>query len=349
MKASVLVLLFALIVTSAYPQLKFNGLLRNDASIAKQTNAAPVFSDTLETRLILSEKAEQWRFYADARVYLYSGAAAVLTGLQMKINLLRAFIRFYTPVGDFTVGKTYINFGAMGVFNPLEAAKTVTFSDLKYDREGLIALQYELPIGSETKLMMYASPSMNWTNCAGGMQFSTHIGTFDLGIAVNRKQVNRTVVGAYFKGDIELAVTGGYAFHIDDYAKDYFSEANLGLEYSFLDGKLVANLIGYYDQRGADTISNYNLFSTDDKYFNAKWYLYGALSYAYDEFISFGVSAFVNLIDFSSVILPSFSYTVSDGLTLQLIGGILTGTGKSEFSRDKLGEFSCTARLETKL
>jgi hypothetical protein len=105
----------------------------------------------------------------------------------------------------------------------------------------------------------------------------------------------------------------------------------------------------YYDEHGAEKINDYTLVSTDDKYFTAKHYIYGNILYRYDEFLSFQLNAFVNLVDGSGLLIPAVKYTLADGLDLTGMAAITLGQDTQEFSRNKYGDYSALLRLEGKL
>ena len=361
--------LLFLFFSTGTAEIKLNGLFRNDFIIGDQTNKVGM-SDVLENRLLFTRKTDNWRFYTDLRIYLLYGEAAntpftitlppwtngmsaivIQTNLDIPVNLnlMRAFVRFYTTAGDFTLGKTYVNFGKKGVFNPFEMNKSLNFSDLEYDREGILALAWNMGWDNGLELSTYVSPQKGWTNSAGGFSTETHVGSFDIGAVYNRKQYGRNVAGFYFQGDIELGVHGAWAYHCDDYGNNPAHEINFGLDYSFFAGKLIIAADYYHSTAGATNTNAYTAVSHQDRFLQASDYVYANISYIRDEFFSAQCSAFVNLIDGSTLILPMMRYTLFDGLDWTVQGGILAGTKHSEFDPEKLGTWSLDVRMEAKL
>lgn len=378
---TILVSLF-IINTAAYSEISLNGLLRNDMSIGPDSNyEKTLFDDVLETRLIFTRKTEEWKFYADFRAYLYYGDSiqqeiqagvneaqgiiamlglpfiledslqldSILDGGVPSLNLMRAFVRYYSPVGNITLGKTYINFGTLGIFNPFEMNKTVSMSDLSYDKSGILALSWEIPINDDSGVNIYIKPTSPLSNTGTGLSVYTHLWTFDMGAVYNRKGLNQNVMGVYFKGDIEVGIEGAWAFHIDDYGTNNFNEAKLGIDYSFFDGKLITAVVAYYSEAGAENTNDYDPLSTDDKFYIAKWYMYVNISFAANEFFSVKLDTFINLIDSSTIFIPSVDYTIANGLKTGLQFMYVLGRDDMEFSRDKLGEYRVNFRVEVKL
>lgn len=362
---------------AAHAEIGVNGFLRNDAAFTFSSNQA-VFNDVLENRVLLSRKTDNWKFYLDLRMKLYYGQAAsqisqaetgiastlallypaltnssaalLLSGGGIVFSLPRAFVKIYTPAGDVTVGKTYVNFGIPGIFNPFELDKTVNFSDLSYDKNGILAVDYDYPLGNLAGGQLYVSPQDPLSNTAAGGSLYWHLGTFDAGLAANRTGYDRTLAGAYFKGDLGIGVHGGYAYHFDDHFTNNFNEANLGADYSFFGGKLITSLDFYWADNGAESTNDYNLNSGADKYFTAKYYLYGNVTADFDEFTAATLDAFVNLVDGSGIVMPGLSITAFDGLFVTLrLAYVWSEDENTEFSSKRYGSLGALVRVEAKL
>ena len=340
--------------------IELSGALRNDALIMINTNNS-LFSDVIENKLVFARNTEDWRYYADLRVYLYFGGAtnqsAGTGGIQTNIavpysiDLMRMFIRYHSGVGDFTAGKTYVNFGILGVFNPFEMSKQVNLQDLNYDKDGILALTHNFSFSGLSGGSWYVAPQMYLTNSGLGGSLFFNQSKFDFGFVANRKAYDQNLTGAYLKGDLEVGVNASYAYHFDDFLTNRFSKASAGIDYSFFDGKLIPSLTFYYDEKGAEKTNDYNPLATDDKYFLAKYYIYGNITYIYDEFLSFQFNMFLNAIDGSAILMPQVKYTLSDGLDLTGLFIWFTGTGEQEFSPDRynFGQYAVDFRLEGKL
>lgn len=343
------IMLLAAFWCGAYPAIELSGGVRNDAYFQKTTNDWR-FGDVLENKLIFSRKAEDWRFYGDLRVDLLFGfASQMLAGMNFTVNLPRLFIRYNSPIGDFTAGKTYVNFGNPGIFNPFEVMKTINFSDLAYDKEGMLAFLYDFSFNDLSGGKLYFGPSSGITNSAIGGSLYVNLFSFDAGLVANRKDIDKNITGLYFKGDLEIGINASWAYHFTDAFTNNFNEASAGIDYSFFDGKLFTGLTFYYDEKGAANTNEYANALVSDVYQKAKYYLYGTISYQHDEFLGFRFDAFLNLVDYSSVLMPSVSYMISDGLTLTLLFDAVLGDDNQEFTRDLYGEYTFLLRVEGKL
>lgn len=349
LRKNIILLIILLYTYPAFSAVKLTGTARNDAigSIMPSFD----FNDILETRLVIDADVSDWKFYGDGRVYAYYGEEAAADGYY-DVKLMRSFIRYFSPIGDFTLGKTYINFGNAGTFNIFDSNKNVTFTDLTYDKEGILALEYmfykDNYFSGKIYGGMYHLDIIDFTppEYCGGFSFAGNADNFDFGMVANRMGNDRNLTGIYFKGDIEIGVQGAYGLHFDDRFDRYFSEANAGLDYSFLEGHLYLSLLFYMNGTGADTIGDYKYSA--DYFLSSRYYVYCNLTTMIDEFMSIQVDYFVNALDGSLLVLPSMKYTFLDGLSAQLIFSIPVGIDDQEFSYNRLGYLNFLFRVEGK-
>ena len=259
-------LLMAAAGSGVFADIGLSGSVRNDAYFQKTTNDWR-FGDILESKLIFTRKAEEWRFYGDLRVYLYYGFPAQLIpgGTNgFLVNIPRLFVRYNSPIGDFTAGKTYVNFGNPGLFNPFEVMKTINFSDLNYDKEGLLAFEYDFAFSDLSGGKVYISPATGITNSAFGGSMTVNLFGFDIGAVANRKAIDKNVGGIYLKGDLEVGLNLSWANHFNDRFNTNYNEASAGIDYSIFDGKFFTGLTFYYNEKGAMNTNEYTYPTADD-------------------------------------------------------------------------------------
>jgi len=330
-------------------ELKVSGLLREDAHylyFPDNRERKDYFANLLETRLILDRSREDWSFYADGRLYLYSGEFQKIYG-PTKLNLMRAMMRYFSPVGDFTLGKIYVNFGNSGLFNPFEIDKLVQLSDLQYAREGLYAFEYYFPWQELSGLKAYAGFHEPFKyNPVGGISPSWHIGKFDLGGVFNHSGPGKNLAGIYFKGDALVGIQGSWGAHTDDQLEYRYSEVSGGIDYSFLEGKIVATLLFYYNENGADDYKKY--VYNNESFLLAKYYGFFSFAWMIDEFWNIQLNGLANFVDRSAVIMPNVSVLITNGLRLFIQMNYYTEKKDAEFSREKSGDFYALIRVEGK-
>ena len=299
----------------------------------------------MENRFLLQKKSAAWKYYFDLRLFFYSGSAATLYG-DAKYRLLRGFIKYYTNIGTFVIGKTYINFGALSMFNPFDMDKNVNFNDPAYDKEGKIALQYDFSFSKLAGGKIYISPQNKPQNSLFGSSLYFNISKFDLGFIINRYGKDNIISGISFKGDLLLTVFGNIGLHLNDVFQRKFLEANLGIEYYF--GSTLFQFIYYFNESGKDNISQYTFYYNNDHYLQAKHYGLINISYIYDYFLNFYGYSFLNFIDGSTLDLLGAKITVNNGfdVSLEIFG--LTGKGLEEFSSSLYGSYGILCRFQVK-
>jgi len=340
---------------NAAAEITWSGAIRNDLYVFDRDGQAMAF-DLLENQLVLQRSTPEWRFYGDLRVNLYRGDLAGLADTGdaelppelMRVRVLRGFVRYFSEAGDITVGKTYVNFGVAGLFNPFELDRAYNVTDVGYTREGVIAVTDEIAFGDLAGLKLYLSPSADNSQMAGGADAHFHVGSFDAGVVGQRVGRDNTVIGAYAKGDLELGVQAAAACHLDDHGSYRYAEAAAGADYSFGEGKWVATVLGYYNGGAAvDRDSLVPLGSATA--FSSRFYVYADLRWAPDEFSQARVSCLVNASDGSSLVIPSATWMLADGLSLNLQALVPTGTAGTQYSSTSLGRVIGLARVEAKL
>jgi len=335
-----------------------SGLLRNDSTYArfdKNTIQRDYFSNLLEARLILERKRIDWNFYTDMRLYRFEGGDKM--GIQKaqydknQAKLMRAFLRYFSSIGDFTIGKLYINAGNSGIFNPFELDKSFQFSDLQYAREGFSGIEYSLPWNlNNFNLFTATGKNFKYEPVAGynpiyGTSLQLHFLTIDAGMAMIHTDRNNNRSGLFFKGDMILGVQGSYAAHIDDKIKFQYSEANAGIDYSFYSGKITTTLLYYYNEKGARNKINYQMSA--ESFLKARDYILLSGVYQIDEFWNIQLPVFINIVDQSTAVIPSLTTLLSGGLSVNVQLPFFTGKTSDEFSNTR-NSFTLLLRVEGK-
>ncbi|MBN1499025.1 MAG: hypothetical protein JW982_02630, partial [Spirochaetes bacterium] len=181
-------------------------------------------------------------------------------------------------------------------------------------------------------------------------------GSFDLGVAGIRimhdnnhadetaLENNHNKTGFFFKGDLFIGIQSSYAFHFDDEMGRYFHEADAGVDYSFFAGRLFTETLFYFNEAGETDSDKYRVVT--DSVFKARYYNYSSFSIVISDFISTGMQSFVNICDYSYMLIPSFRFQPANAITLSLQGAYISGTGSQEFNRSAGGEYSIFVRTE---
>jgi len=362
------IIFFLLVLKLIFPlqikaEINISGALKND-SVFTILNKDTVFNNILESKLVLSKKTEYWKFYSDFRCSVYQGESIKELGEELnmplaeeiiKPELLRALIAYYTDYGDISLGKTYVNLGVSSIFNPFELDTQLNPSDLTATKQGILALVVDSNFGDLSGCKLYLSPEAKYSDIAIGLDFYTHIESSDIGVVLNHKDKNDNIAGIYFKGDMGLGVQGAYAYHFSDALEKQFFEANFGFDYSFLQGKLLINLLGYcnsytsYKQSITLLTKESNIYSNIPSFLD-EYYLYFNLNYVLDEFFNTRLDTFGNLRDHSVLLILTNTWILANGLSAALQVSMAEGETGSEFSSGNLGgKYNFLVRVEAKL
>lgn len=365
-----------------------NGIARNDSLLlCFPKNITPVatvgkdqclFSNIFELRFVLDINKNDFNIYTDIRMFLYLGEIAKQKAKSLAQNrgsasigafqksagvefkLMRSFLRYFISNGrggQLTLGKTYINLGNQGIFNPFELNQGIRFSDMSYAKEGLLALEYYVPWQETSGVKFFVgSRDVFFEQPVFGVAPQVHVGTFKLGMVFSRFQKNHNLVGFYFKGDAVIGIEGSYSLSLLD-KKDkankkgyyHFSEMNIGIDYSFFGGKFFFAIQYYFDEAGAKKSSAYKKLLHSS--FMGQHYIQLALSYKIDEFYQLQLDTLMNFTDISFLFLPSFTAQLANALSLKLQLIIPSAKGVSKKKEFSQASFSATAillRLEGK-
>ncbi len=324
-------------------KLNTSGLFRDEFILNKTTNFQ--YSNVMENRFTLQKKNNLWKYYFDFRLYFYSGEIESLYG-NFNYKLVRGFIKYFSNIGTFIIGKTYVNFGNYSIFNPFDMDKNINFNDISYDKEGKLALVYDFSFSKLSGGKVYVSPNKDLQYSLIGSSIYFNILKFDLGFIINRYKRDNIITGISFKGDLLLTIFGNIAQHFNDNFQKKFLEANIGLEHYI--GNLFIQFIYYFNEIGKDRISQYTFLYNNDHYFQAKHYGFVNISYMYDYFLNFYGYSFINFIDGSSLDLIGSDITINNGFNIFLEIFALTGTGSEEFSASLYGSYGILCRFQVK-
>lgn len=319
------------------------GTLRNDTAVGR-TNSNWIWSNTLETRLNLQHRASVWKAYIDARIYCNSGAVLSATNRTVFV-LNRSFVRFLPRFGHITVGKTYINYGNAGVFNPFEFHKGLDMDDISYEKEGIAAAELYLGLGEFSGWKVYAGA--DGEKAAAGTELTVQPGKFRIGAAAHRKGPDNNLAGIFFKGDALLGIHGAGAVHYSDNLTRPWIEANAGADYSF--GKLLLSVEWYYNRRGTTGSTAVLSDPARDGYLSSRSYGYASARIPFNEFWSCSWYAFWNLEDRSRIHSIQCSWIPARAVSLTLIVSLLPLGGTREFSKDHYGSWSTLLRMECRI
>lgn len=300
------------------------------------------FASILEGRMVFQHKQPLWQVYGDARLYWKTGFAAA--DGELTFALVRGYVRLTPGPLELTLGKTYLNMGAPGIFNPFSLDKTLSLTDLTRTREGREAVTAELRTGGFSGFKLLAAPGdPAWT---AGLEFFARPGGLDLTLGAVRLATNHNLLGGSLRFDPGVGISLAAAVHCDDHGRQPALEAALTLDWSI--GRWSFLLGGYANGRGSARREEYSSTPAAGTYTLGRLTLFLQNRLQLDEFISFTLDSFGNPEDGSLVFLPGLLWTVTEGLTCTVIISVPLGRDGGEYAPSRAGELGFLIRVLAK-
>lgn len=345
-------LLLSLLPVSLFSQFRAGGAFENKILYADGADYDAVFANNSQVRLNLEYKDTSWRIFSDLRFNLFYGYDAVISynpnaflystqngknNFALSIEAPRLYLKASSKAGNFTVGRSYLNFGQPQLFNALEWHKNFNLTDPNAIKPGINMIAWDIGLGSYGKMKAFIGGDDTWDYPLGGVEIIFGGPSFEMGVAYQYKGDDRNVIGLNFKADLILTFFGTYAAHLNQVTSgkgfQQFHDFSLGFDYSFLlnTSTMVITQIFYYNSSGAGDKLYYSANPRADYYFMARSYSHSTLSFSINEFISFGASVMVNMVDGSGAVLPTGTFTLVNNLVFEATMGIFFGGKGTEF------------------
>jgi len=153
--------------------------------------------------------------------------------LYLRHSVYRAYMKYYQPEFQATVGKQGIDWGKMRFYSPLDVFNSVGSLDLEPDeRVGIDAVNLNFSPEAFAGLNVVAAPGENNDESSGGIKLFKKISTYDAALiaaTVKKEQI----YGLSFDGYIQDAGFRGEIAHTQLDSGRRFPRASLGLDYNF--------------------------------------------------------------------------------------------------------------------
>ncbi|MGE5577499.1 MAG: hypothetical protein ACM3TT_09960 [Syntrophothermus sp.] len=282
-----------------------------------------------------------------------SPGALSLTGERAPFDLQvdRLFFRWEEGGTRLTLGRQRIAWGVGYAFSPLDQFNPPNPGDPIAPRQGVDALVIRRSMGDLSYLSLVGvlpetidgNRKIISTDPAVGGIWGTHIGNTDLSLSYLSDPVKEDHQwGLAAKGDL------GVGWHLEGvYQKLWDTNTGpvegapaksqwlgvLGLDYSFLDGKVLSMVEYLYDETGEPDPARYgyDLRLTGQRQTLGTRYLFSQVSYQVDEFAGLSLSALANLADRSGTVQPALNWQVDDNTRVDLGVAVPVGDRGTEF------------------
>lgn len=262
---------------------------------------------------------------------------------EFSQSLDRFNINWYSPVGDFSLGRQPISFGQAKVFSPIDVIQPadIVAIDRSY-RAGVDAIRGTWLLGAVSELdagYVFGRDSVAFGRLK---TFAFNADWEFIGLTINEELTIASLGVNGGVGAVGLWQESAVFLTADD--SDF--RVTVGVDTQFFDDFYVLTELHY---NGLGRTENYAQNSIDPFYQlgavtpNAQWYASAQASYPLNILMSLSVGATVNLNDGSGLVNGLISYNASDTLTVQIASVIPV---KSETSFDEeFGLYPATLSL----
>ncbi|MFC2158812.1 hypothetical protein ACFLT9_13345 [Acidobacteriota bacterium] len=251
-------------------------------------------------------------------------------------SLDRAYVDFYLPGFDITLGKQRIAFGVSRIWAPLDLFNRVNIFEPGEEKPGVTGIKAYVPIGSSSSLTAVFAPENDFNSYKSGARFQSLVGGVDIGISYIRYGLKKTdIFGLDLRGEnfIGWWIEGGY--FVSDIEDDL--KIVLGFDYTFPVGAgLYWQSEFFYDASGQSDKSDYDLSDllAGDRFTLGQKYFMSSLSLPLTQFLSSGLAYIGNWTDGSWILSPSLRYDLAESVTLNVGFFLPLGSDGGEFKRE---------------
>ncbi len=256
-------------------------------------------------------------------------------------NIDRLNLNFTWKELEVTAGRQRINWGLNTIWNPNDIFNTFNYFDFDYiERPGCDAVRVQYYTGSTSSVQLaWKLNSDNKTTLAAMYRFSKWNYDFQI---LGGAMTDNIVVGGGWSGQIEGAgFTGEFSyFHpyggLSDPEPDATFIFSTGANYTFpstlyLHGSLIFNSDGTTNDAGWGNVFMFGREMNAMTLTPARMELFGEAAYQITPLIRGDVAGIVNPYDGSAFAGPSFDFSLTENISLFIIGQLFFGRKNTEY------------------
>ncbi|TKG93682.1 hypothetical protein EYV94_15655 [Puteibacter caeruleilacunae] len=251
----------------------------------------------------------------------------------------RAYVDF--TFGDLQVraGRQRINWGISMVWNPNDIFNSFSFFDFDYEeRPGSDALKLEYYTGATSSLQLVFKLGKSSDNNALAALYRFSRWEYDFQLLTGYAGADY-IIGTGWTGNI---AGGGFHGEMTYFKprpnKDYSQEAfvaSLSYDYT-LKSNIYLSVEGLFNSRGATSnAAPSNVLYQEDlsakRLSNAKYAVFGQVSYPFTPLVSASLSSILNPNDHSWFLNPAIMISLTENIELMLTGQLFFGNDQTEF------------------
>lgn len=329
-----------------------------------------IFSDTNRLRLEFNKRMNPWQFYitldneAIVNDFEHTADFDMIRSMQQKNtasldldkvsvdsdhlylrhSIYRAYIKYYQPEFQATVGKQAVDWGKLRFYSPLDVFNPVGPLALEPDeRIGVDAVNINWAPESFAGINAVAAPGENDEKSGGGVRVYKKISTYDLALIVSSMRKNETY-GVSFDGYIKSAGFRGEIAHVNQDNKRQFPRVGLGVDYTFTE-KFYGLIEQFYNGGSEnDTANFYSSYLSAREIMSVEHNLTSTwLKYAVTPLLNFNNYVLYDWDGKSVAFNPEFVYNIRQNADLRVGSQFYWGNANTEF-----GEYQNTYYAEFK-
>lgn len=255
-------------------------------------------------------------------------------------QLDRAYVDFYFPGFDMTLGKQRVAIGVSRVWAPLDLFNRVNIFDPAEEKPGVNALKVYIPVGKTSSLTGVFSPEDNFNSSKSSLRAKTHFAGIDAALTYIRWGIqNQDIYGIDLRGEnfIGWWLEGGY--FVSPSEKDL--KIVIGFDYTFpVKGGLYWLNEYFYDESGEEDSSQYDYdrLLTGERFTLGREYYLSALQFPTAGLFSLNLTYIGNWSDGSYILSPSIRYEITQNASIAAGLFFSMGTEGGEFNREESGD-----------
>ena len=254
-------------------------------------------------------------------------------------KLDRAYINFYFPGLDMTLGKQRIAMGSSYLWAPLDVYNRVNIFDPAEEKPGVNALKVYIPVGKTSSLTGVFSPEDNFNSSKSSLRAKTHFAGIDAALTYIYWGIqNQDIYGIDLRGEnfIGWWLEGGY--FVSPSEKDL--KIVIGFDYTFpVRGGLYWLNEYFYDESGEEDSSlyDYDRLLTGERFTLGREYYMSSLQFPTAGLFSLNLTYIGNWSDGSYILSPSLRYEITQNASFTT-GFFFSMGSEGEFNRDESGD-----------
>ncbi len=228
--------------------------------------------------------------------------------LDNELVLHRMILEYGTDNYLISAGRQRVPFGVGRIWNPIDVFNPIDSTSIETgEREGVDSLRFEYAISELSTF------DMTFAEDKGAARLKTFLNFVDLAlVTVIDNDQDRIIVGWELEGElgdsnIDLRSEGGIFY--DQTKKEYHNELIFGVEYGFSNSLTLLFEYLYNDDDNLDQLGV-------------------TLSYQISPLLAVYLLSIIDLNDYSSLISPTLTYSLSDEMTLT--GGFFLYSGTED-------------------